>query len=146
MRGGRGAGGAPGAPFVWAPVAGRAAEESPPPFCACPCFPPAPGPLSAGAAAAAAPRLLCWSGEARRGEGVGPGQAEGAIAGGCRSREVALLPASEGEEAARRRRGGRNLQSCPPTGGGVSAPGPGAAPAAAAAWRTRSCASCSSAA
>lgn len=49
-RGGGRAGGAPGVPFVWAPVAGRAPEEQPPPFCACPSpspslIPPTPSAL-----------------------------------------------------------------------------------------------------
>lgn len=67
-RGACAAGGAPGAPFVWAPVAGRAPEKQPPPFCACLCFPPPPlpSPRRPGRPAPSA-------GQARRSQGFGPG-------------------------------------------------------------------------
>lgn len=102
-----------------------------------PVFAPTPARLSGGAAAPGTPRLCSLSGEAERRPRAAPREPPPAAAAAVRSR------CSQGEEAARRSKGGKNLWRCPRTGGGVSAPGPGAAPAVA--WRTRSCASCSSA-
>lgn len=67
-RGACAGGGAPGAPFVWAPVAGRAPEQQRPPFCARPCFPPPPLP-SPRRPGRPAPR----AGQARRSQGLGLG-------------------------------------------------------------------------
>lgn len=102
-----------------------------------PVFAPTPARLSGGAAAPGTPQVCCRSGEAERRPRAAPREPPPAAAAAVRSR------CSQGEEAARRSRGGKNLWRCPRIGGGVSAPGPGAAPAAA--WRTRSCVSCSSA-
>lgn len=95
-------------------------------------FSPTPAPLSA---AAGTPRAFCRAGEAKPRPRAGPREPPGAAKPRRSQRE-------RGKEEAKRKRGGTSLRRCPPTGGGVSAPGPGAAPA----WRTHSSASCSSAA